>query len=45
MSDAPEQSAEEALRFVSDGHTLGLGTGRAAAAFVRALGARVGARG
>ena len=28
-----------ALRFVKPGHTLGLGTGRAASAFIRALGA------
>jgi len=42
MSDAgPEGSAQAALEFVKDGQTLGLGTGRAAAAFVRALGARV----
>lgn len=41
MSDAPEASAQRALDFVKDGQTLGLGTGRAAAAFVRALGARV----
>jgi ribose 5-phosphate isomerase A len=34
-------SAEAALRFVESGQTLGLGTGRAAEAFVRALGARV----
>jgi ribose 5-phosphate isomerase A len=37
----PEASAQRALEFVEDGQTLGLGTGRAAAAFVRALGARV----
>jgi ribose 5-phosphate isomerase A len=37
----PEASAAAALEFVKDGQTLGLGTGRAAAAFVRALGARV----
>ncbi len=37
----PEASAQAALEFVEDGQTLGLGTGRAAAAFVRALGARV----
>src|SRR5262249_4883769 len=30
-----------ALRFVADGHVVGLGTGRAATAFVRALGERV----
>jgi ribose 5-phosphate isomerase A len=41
VSDAPEASAARALDFVKDGQTLGLGTGRAAAAFVRALGARV----
>ncbi|MEE3332030.1 MAG: ribose-5-phosphate isomerase RpiA [Myxococcota bacterium] len=41
MSDGPEGSAQAALEFVKDGQTLGLGTGRAAAAFVRALGARV----
>jgi ribose 5-phosphate isomerase A len=40
-SAGPEASAARALEFVSDGQTLGLGTGRAAAAFVRALGARV----
>jgi len=34
-------AAEAALEWVRDGMTLGLGTGRAAAAFVRALGARV----
>jgi len=39
----PEASAQAALAFVGDGQTLGLGTGRAAAAFVRALGARVAA--
>lgn len=43
MSDSsgPEASAQAALEFVEDGQTLGLGTGRAAAAFVRALGERV----
>ena len=41
MSEAPEASAQAALQFVEDGQTLGLGTGRAATAFVRALGARV----
>jgi len=35
------QAAEAALEWVRDGMTLGLGTGRAAAAFVNALGARV----
>jgi ribose 5-phosphate isomerase A len=35
-----------ALRFVKPGHTIGLGTGRAASAFIRALGAsRIGVRG
>ena len=34
-------AAERALEFVKDGQTLGLGTGRAAADFVRALGARM----
>ncbi len=33
-------AAEIALEFVADGHTVGLGTGRAANAFVRALGER-----
>ena len=41
MSEGPEASAQAALEFVKDGQTLGLGTGRAATAFVRALGARV----
>jgi ribose 5-phosphate isomerase A len=41
VSDDPEASAQRALDFVEDGQTLGLGTGRAATAFVRALGARV----
>ncbi len=35
-----------ALRFVKPGHTIGLGTGRAASAFIRALGASgIGVRG
>ena len=34
-------AAERALEFVEDGQVVGLGTGRAAAAFVRALGDRV----
>jgi ribose 5-phosphate isomerase A len=34
-------SAQRALSFVEDGQTLGLGTGRAANAFVQALGERV----
>ena len=33
--------AERALEFVNDGDVVGLGTGRAATAFVRALGAKV----
>ena len=33
--------AERALEFVKDGDVVGLGTGRAATAFVRALGMRV----
>jgi ribose 5-phosphate isomerase A len=37
----PEASARAAMAFVEDGQTLGLGTGRAAAAFVRALGEAV----
>ncbi len=41
--DAPVGAANAALDFVEDGMTLGLGTGRAAAAFVDALGARVAA--
>jgi ribose 5-phosphate isomerase A len=36
-------AAERALAFVADGHTVGLGTGRAATGFVEALGARVAA--
>jgi ribose 5-phosphate isomerase A len=38
---AAEAAAEAALEFVRDGMRLGLGTGRAAAAFVDALGRRV----
>lgn len=41
QSIGPEASAQAALEFVEEGQTLGLGTGRAAEAFVRALGARV----
>jgi len=41
QSEGPAASAARALEFVKDGQVLGLGTGRAAAAFVRALGARV----
>ena len=40
---APNAAAEAALEFVRDGMRLGLGTGRAAAAFVDALGRRVAA--
>ncbi len=36
-----EKAAELALDLVAEGEVLGLGTGRAASAFVRALGARV----
>ena len=41
QSIGPEASAHAALGFVEEGQTLGLGTGRAAEAFVRALGAQV----
>ncbi len=41
MTDAPLATARHALGFVSDGQTLGLGTGRAAAAFVDVLGEKV----
>ena len=37
--DALETLGDYALRFVKPGHTIGLGTGRAASAFIRALGA------
>ncbi len=37
----PIATAEKALEWVSEGQILGLGTGRAATAFVRALGERV----
>jgi len=36
---ALEALGRYALRFVKPGHTIGLGTGRAASAFIRALGA------
>jgi len=39
--DALAATAERALEWVSDGQIIGLGTGRAASAFVRALAARV----
>lgn len=39
----PNAAAEAALEFVEDGMQIGLGTGRAAAAFVDALGRRVAA--
>lgn len=38
-----DSAADLALEFIEDGQIVGLGTGRAASAFVRALGARVGA--
>lgn len=41
MTDAPLETARHALGLVRDGQTLGLGTGRAAAAFVDALGEKV----
>lgn len=41
MTGAPLATARHALGLVSDGQTLGLGTGRAAAAFVDVLGERV----
>ena len=40
-SDAPTGAAKAALEWVQDGMKLGLGTGRAASAFVEALGERV----
>jgi ribose 5-phosphate isomerase A len=40
-ASTPTGAAEAALEWVRDGMTLGLGTGRAAAAFVNALGTRV----
>ena len=40
-ASGPEASAAVALEFVQDGQLLGLGTGRAATAFVRVLGAKV----
>jgi ribose 5-phosphate isomerase A len=42
-AEGPAASAAAALGFVEAGSTLGLGTGRAAEAFVRALGERVAA--
>jgi ribose 5-phosphate isomerase A len=39
--DAPWATAQRALDFVQDGQTLGLGSGRAAAAFVEVLGEQV----
>ncbi len=41
--DGAAALAAEALRHVADGQVIGLGTGHAAAAFVRVLGARVAA--
>jgi ribose 5-phosphate isomerase A len=40
-ASTPTGAADAALEWVKDGMTLGLGTGRAASAFVQALGARV----
>ena len=40
---APDAAAQAALEWVKDGMKLGLGTGRAASAFVEALGERVAA--
>ena len=40
-ASTPSAAAHAALDFVEDGMTIGLGTGRAATAFVEALGARV----
>ncbi len=42
-AEAMERVAQEALAMVEDGMHLGLGTGRAAEAFIRALGLRVAA--
>ncbi len=39
--DAVNALSKDALRFVRDGQVLGLGSGRAATAFVRALGRRI----
>ena len=41
MSETPVACALRALDYVRDGQTLGLGTGRAATAFVVELGRRV----
>lgn len=41
VASTPTAAAEAALEWVRDGMTLGLGTGRAAAAFIHALGVRV----
>lgn len=43
MSQDLDALGQSALRFVEDGMLLGLGTGRAAEAFIRALGGRVAA--
>jgi len=40
-SQTPELAAARAMEFVADGQVLGLGSGRAASAFIRALGERV----
>lgn len=42
-AEAMDRVAQEALAMVKDGMRLGLGTGRAAEAFIRALGAKVAA--
>jgi ribose 5-phosphate isomerase A len=41
MTDGMTRLGERALEYVTSGATVGLGTGRAATAFVRALGAKV----
>ncbi len=41
FDDAIEALSKDALRFVGDGQVIGLGSGRAAAAFVRALAGRI----
>lgn len=41
MSDVPKRSAEHALGLIQEGMVVGLGSGRAATAFVHALGEKV----
>jgi ribose 5-phosphate isomerase A len=41
MSSDPDLVAQKALEFIEDGQVVGLGTGRAAVRFIRALGERV----